>query len=380
MIMLKPRLLIAVATALLAFSCRNGTENSETIMNEIDLDAITEIALSDLVTDVSIIPLQLTEESALTPIAKVHMEDDEIVVLNGSHGEVMIFDTEGRFKERVANPGPGPATFERLADFTCNSKTQEIHLLSPTGRIITYHRASGAFTISLALPEELRPIYGFHPLGDREILVYSDLLPYAVYRISADNATLLSSHLENTLPDEISFNAAHPFTTVNGNTMFLDIYSGTVYAIDKGEVVEHRRFDFGKYQVDIDEDFLRDLALRGDLSALLQDRNAVYPLASYLEDERLILLRALVAGDQQREFIYSFTDQIWRMLDLQNLGIMMLDLGKASDGRYIGAVNWPGTMKENFKDVAFSSRNDELKLDYLREGSNPVLFLYRSKL
>lgn len=79
-------------------------------------------------TKYSVIPLQTTVESLIGQIGRISIHNDNFYILDKERNSVLIFDSFGKFKKKVAHLGSGPGEYTSLADFSIDSKNNNIIL------------------------------------------------------------------------------------------------------------------------------------------------------------------------------------------------------------------------------------------------------------
>lgn len=96
------------------------------------------IKISDFVSDLQVVPLELTSKSMLASIDKVFMSLDRVYVFDMIMGQIVIFNRNGEYVGSIADKGQGPGEFNTITDF---------HVDLDRERLILYDRSLFKFII-----------------------------------------------------------------------------------------------------------------------------------------------------------------------------------------------------------------------------------------
>ena len=154
---------IYLVVLLLAFiSCnkrKQGNESPPKILNEIFVadslqNETTEFLLSDVASDIEIIPLETTEKSAFKFLTNLQVGANDIFI--NSRIAVLRFDINGKFLHKIGSMGEGPQDFLICEGIGIDEQTRLVHIaaaLSSTNQIRTF-TYDGKFVKSTRIAED----------------------------------------------------------------------------------------------------------------------------------------------------------------------------------------------------------------------------------
>lgn len=144
-----------LGTMLLLPSCKEEKPNTANILfPSISVDDTKDIAntkcdLSDIFTDCRIIPLETSEKSLIGGLQLKVVKSGAQYYIK-SENDVVIFDKEGRFVNRLSHVGGGPGEYDSLFDFEVVPQHNEIWVSSSKG-IYRYDAATMNFNSLIPL-------------------------------------------------------------------------------------------------------------------------------------------------------------------------------------------------------------------------------------
>jgi hypothetical protein len=214
-------------------SCKTGDMRDGTVV--IDLTEKQEIALSDVVDRIRIIPLIVPETDLLGHIKDLCFAGDTVYILDDLTASLWSFDLNtGRSIKRICHRGNGPNEYVNPAAIT--SDADRLYLLDlPTQHIISYDRELNPLeTVSLTFPalDFIATEKGF-------FLQNSVGLETLKKVVHTDKKGIV---LESCLPFSNTQNDTGEYTggagkcfmkTAEGNVLFSEAYSNRIYMIDK---------------------------------------------------------------------------------------------------------------------------------------------------
>ena len=144
---------LLLATVLLAGCEKNeGGKQDSALLPDLNISdvATKEVAASDIFTDFRVIPLETTDSSLIAPrFAKYVLKDSLIFVK--SMNDVVIFDNNGKFLNRLSRVGHGPEEYDQILDIDIVSKYNEIWVSFSRG-IVRYDISTLKFNGVINLP------------------------------------------------------------------------------------------------------------------------------------------------------------------------------------------------------------------------------------
>ena len=170
-------LLFILVTIVLTSCGRKGDEIKEGSASIRVIDLLSEPEstisnLSDIATDVNYIPLETGKNSMIKFINKVIIRGDYIYINNAAN-EILCFDMNGKFINKLAAGGRGPGEYTGIMGFDVSSDNKMLILLS-SNKIFEYSNTGSEFvflkTIDLSRPA---PLYCSFVPGTTNIMLSS---------------------------------------------------------------------------------------------------------------------------------------------------------------------------------------------------------------
>ncbi|MBC6994451.1 6-bladed beta-propeller [Lewinella lacunae] len=358
-------------------SCSEDVSPSEDMKNftQININEIEEVTLPNLIKDVTFTQLELTNASGMTSGSKILIRNNKFYILDPAQNEVFIFNIDGSFVDKISSLGDAPNQISFLVDFAFNDYTNEIELLDPRGKIISYRESDRSYRNVLNAQDQLTPVYGFALMSEDNIAFYSNLKEYLVYFYSRSRKEITSSNVLNEAIEPIDWHSIHPFSQRDNETFLLDMYLSKVYTIDSNGVHTKHTYNFGDNDFNISSKTHSEISAAGDLFGLLAEKKAFYPLSFHFEDDDFIVLRGLHEGTKRKELVFRKKSNLWTITDVTNDFNFYLCKASLRDGRYVGIQNVPGNIIKQFSDADLNANQKEA-LNGIKEDGNPVLVFY----
>jgi hypothetical protein len=286
----------------------------------------------------------------------------------------MVFDKSGNFVNKIANHGNGPGTINLLVDFAFNDRSGEVELLSPRAKIVGYDEQTDQYRDVFNMSDELMPVYGFSLLSEDVIVFFSNLKEYLIYYVSRTKGEVINRVIENDMIEAIDWHSIHPFTNYNGSIDMLDVYSSVIYEIDAEGATVRRRFDFGKNQFVIKEEYKEEIKEGADLFKLLTEQKAVYPVSKFHEDDENIVIFTLYAGASRKLFVKNKESGEWTVTSLDNMGYVNLSLAQL-EGKHLGIFRQVDENVVSIVNELIGDNSSPIEIDPKFE-SNPLVISY----
>ncbi|MCK5820308.1 MAG: 6-bladed beta-propeller [Bacteroidales bacterium] len=106
----------------------------------VDLSTVPDILLNldDIITDVSIVPLETTDKSLISYVAQVDQIDDYLIIIERTNQRIKAFNIDGSFSHFIGNIGKGPGEYIYPFGFSILRPEKEI-LVYDTRRNVAIH-------------------------------------------------------------------------------------------------------------------------------------------------------------------------------------------------------------------------------------------------
>ncbi|SFU09586.1 hypothetical protein SAMN04489724_3911 [Algoriphagus locisalis] len=138
---MKKLFFILAPLAITFWSC-SSKSNTEVASDKllIDLEITDSLRWEDLFQEVEVIPLEFTEESMLTAVDEILIQDDSYLVFDKKAQVIYKFDLDGNYISKLDKSGEGPGEYQLIYDVSINPYTGNIELLSGYGSFFIYNK------------------------------------------------------------------------------------------------------------------------------------------------------------------------------------------------------------------------------------------------
>lgn len=146
---MRPKLVLLAGICVLLSGCgRRGASTYEGIVMDtivVDVEKRTQRNVRDYFSQLEIIPLETSRESAIQHINRIIVDDDFLYVFDGMRNAVLIFDREGYFVQKIEQKGRGPGEYIGLMDISLNRNTGHLSFLTDIPEKIMRYDPNGRF-------------------------------------------------------------------------------------------------------------------------------------------------------------------------------------------------------------------------------------------
>lgn len=146
---MKNKIFYTIVSFVLLLSCENIQQSSE--INYVILGFGEEGCNKDIFTDIDIVPLEYSENSALSAIKQIAVVDSTIIIRDGQSG-VLCFNMEGKYLHRLSHKGRAKNEYIRLNTFVVNNQNEVLLFDSFSNKII-YYNINGSYIKTERLPQ-----------------------------------------------------------------------------------------------------------------------------------------------------------------------------------------------------------------------------------
>ena len=373
----------------------------------IDLDANKEtyIPYSSVFKNLQTIILETNNESLIGTITELQVFNGLIFVLDAHIAKgLFVFNTDGKFLNKIGGIGGGPGEYSRIYDFTIDTDNQCVFLLVQGSRVHKYE-FDGTYMSSINIQLQNTNSYFIQYYNGR---LYSSIIAWEpqkddcmLVEINPENGKILSQ----TLP--IKFNKGWAKGGFTGNRFFMSrlnspprytqMFMDYIVSIDEriSPYIELKsKYLFTNKEL---ENLPDGLSIR-EILRHFQGVTKIWDVNSFIENDDFIIFRCGSGIDLSDYFSVIFnkkTEEVKLAKKLKNdLILRRVDDEKSvmsvMSGRFIfsdinGAYEMiPPMIFAQFKN---SIRNNEIvsdldKLDQimqLNDDSNPIIFYYEYK-
>lgn len=375
---------ITIIFAFFIFSCskKNTRILNDTILNiRIPVKELQQIKLSEIISECKAIKLEFTDKSMIGSIRKVIFYNNKIYVLDTFGAKsLMVFDSDGNFKQRIGSVGNGPGQFSMPQDFLIDTIRNEIEILG--ARKINCYNENGDFLRSKTIKFTS---LNFMKSGTNYFFAVAGKEDYKVFKTDL-NGKVVEKYLSTNKDYEIG-NAFMCFIPQKEDyLLFRPTKRDTIYFLNDKTAVPARVIDFGNYKFKLDE--FRKLSFEEQMVFNTKKGNINQCLINnYFENSNYIQIRYDMSGNlyeyilnkKNGKYIHfgkeSLTDDItWEKDSRWLLG---------GNDEYIYHIVEPHkykSTKQLRKFLEDFSRKGEDNIDMLHENLNPILLLTKYKI
>jgi hypothetical protein len=266
---MKQYLFLTVSVAFIVSCSGNGIEkrlpaNEKYTIIKLNYPADGKLSLTDVFEKIDIIPLETTDNSLLSHIPKIDI-DDTLLFLQNKHDKlVYVYDTAGKFKYKIGTEGQGPGEIWNPGVFALNKVKKEVWITNNFHKIFQYDYQGN-------LKGEIPLNLFFHDMyisGNEFIYFYASKFTnhnkdggYDCWELWIKNIKDMDSeqykiyfpYNYETHPNGgiYSRSISLPFSSsADGTVTFHYIYSDTVYSIKDDTVESKYVVDFGDKKAD----------------------------------------------------------------------------------------------------------------------------------
>jgi len=115
--------LFTFCLSFLSFSCTGETKQGDLLEIPVDIDQNVSLPLSEITEELTVIELELTDESPINPdrIKRILLFKNYVIVTE--HEKILVFNKDGKFIRTIGSKGQGPGEFIVIRNLTLDEKT-----------------------------------------------------------------------------------------------------------------------------------------------------------------------------------------------------------------------------------------------------------------
>lgn len=236
---------IVVIAALLLFSACKEKQADPAVEAQylIEINNPANIVLEDFIVDVDTIRLELSDASVMHEIKNIHIMGDRYYISTWDHATVYIFDSRGKYINKIMDKGNGPTEYISITSFEVDRVNTRVVLADNFSRRIFVYDENGNQLNVIQL--------NFNPII---VLPYEDgfLHVYSGHRVQFDNPNMenyyihfldsrgefISSAIKVNTPERIAITSNYITDCLeNGDILFQPVLSDIIYKIEEGKKV-----------------------------------------------------------------------------------------------------------------------------------------------
>lgn len=167
--MKKVSLLILTAIILCSISCQNQ-RNKNSSFHEFDLAKLLkrpmEMVMSDIVSEISYIPLETSQEALLSRV-HIIIQAKESLIISNRNGPVKLFSNKGDYIRDIGSKGKGPGEYVNIGGVFWDKVSEEVIIQDISLKSLHYYSLEGNYLRSFRIPYQSHFVY---PLNDGNFL------------------------------------------------------------------------------------------------------------------------------------------------------------------------------------------------------------------
>lgn len=117
----------------------SGNESSPLYISIKESDFDKKYKFYDIIDDVEFLPLELTDESVIGKVDKIRFYKNYILILDNKSQSIFIFDTKGKYINKISRVGSGPYEYDEINDFCVHPRTGEISIAARSSKVLTFN-------------------------------------------------------------------------------------------------------------------------------------------------------------------------------------------------------------------------------------------------
>lgn len=231
------------------------------------------------------IVLETNDNSLLSDIDKIIEWNNVFYILDRKMKQVVMFDTDGRYLNRINSVGNGPGEYAELYDVALDKENGKLVLLASPSSLHTYS-LEGEYLQS-------RPLSGYYSsLSIIGGYIYLENATYVNDKLSDASITVLhgDDRMELLKPqEEIAPYCVSRGYSLNETGLFTRKFDDAIYKLDKEGLSSAYVVDFGvEHFPEEEKDKIYECS---ELSEYTRKNSLVYSMTDLLETENAILFR-----------------------------------------------------------------------------------------
>lgn len=358
-------------------SCKTKEKSFELEQIEINLRETPRIEVDSIIEDISLVPLETSENCLIHHVDKIKLYENKIYILDRKSASIFIFSKTGKFLYKVFNQGRGSGEYIMIADFDIRPGTGDIYVLDAmTDRLLVFENEKFSKSYKLDFNAKITNLcfLGENKIAfENQISTEIDSLKYYLF-ITDLNLNLISKNIHYNRSNSLILSPVSPFSLFDDIISYLPIYNDTVYHIVKSEIVPTYKLDFGNNW--IDEEYLFNKKLNpNNFFNDLKKLNSVY-FVNLIESSTHVFVY-FTFKDEKLAFLYD--KKVKRGLFIKNYmkdGCGYNGLPLTPDGEeFLGIVN-PYELSNINKEKIFRLFP---KLDNIKAKQNYILSFIKFK-
>ncbi|WP_106832092.1 6-bladed beta-propeller [Parabacteroides pacaensis] len=276
------------AFSILFFSCKENAQKTEIDSKDVKTIAVSSIKESFQDTayfkDPQIVVLETIDESLIANINRIFMDDNILFIYGWKLQEILMFDINGKYLNKIDRKGEGPGEYVQITDFTIDPVKKQIIVLCSIPEKRMYFTYEGTF-----IKEESNQNFYSRLTMDNNYIYFENV----VLENPNDQLHILDTKTGKKYEGLKPLNIKN-YYYANGNSLsrgknilYTRRYDNSIYELKSGEIIK-------KYQVDFKEHSFPD--------QFITEKDAVVIAEECLTHEYIFSMSNVVNNDSYMMF------------------------------------------------------------------------------
>ena len=297
------------------------------------------------------------------------------MLLDSQTNSIFLYKNNGKYESQIQAIGNGPGEYVQITDFCINEQTQEIKVLDGIQNKLLTFDLRGNFIHETKLTVYPSPLHLSH-LSDSlyafDFQRCSNTKEWQYQLIVSPESFTgnVQKYLSYDKPLGLSFSPRTTLFSLHGETIYVPLYSSTIYTVSSSQIIPRYTFLFGDHWVDqqfIDTQWNDAL----DFMNRLEDMKYIYYF-NILENESHIYSDFMYKGKRYHLVVNKENDHIYFQKETDKYKCKYTgNIIGSIDEQFIIALS-PDEYNERTDNTAHTHKNVHL----LSEDQNPVLMLF----
>lgn len=334
--------------------------------------------------------LETTEESFLSNITRMAMDDNFLFIYDKYVNKLFIFDKNGRYVNKIDCIGNGPKEYVQSCDFTIDSATKEIILLCAIPEKRMYFTYQGEY-----IKEEKNHQFFSNLVTDSRYIYLEDHSGNQNNQFCIlDTKTGKSNQGFEIINIKNRYYANGNSLSKNQHILFGRRYDNSIYELKDGKIIEKYRMDFKKHS--FPERFLTeertDIIIKES-----SDNNYIFSMTNMIENDNYLMFYTNIGPfiyDKRNNTLTGYEQILTSSLQpvmeypfsyylpVENTNMIACPIDEPSFMRGMTKYLFKSSDQEKIKEMLnkYPGLEEIARIeDKIPADSNPVLFIYEFK-
>lgn len=369
-------------------SCGGSSNDEPVTAVEIKLSEEKQYLMDSVYLDTlqHIIFLETNQHSVIRNIDRVFIHDNQIVILDASQGNVLVYDLEGNYIRNIQRLGKGPGEYLQVVDMFIDETRNEMLLLCGRPYKILHLSFEGEFIRSTPIRRLYREFamdsqntYAYS-LGDANATSADELFQVDVLNI--DNGQPSDSWLKQSKFSYFNHRTTGKAVNLSSSLLVSRHFDNSIYEIADGKLESRYSFNFEAHN------FPKEIPKIDDFGEYVRSNKILYTITDAVETAKAMIFQSNIGTfvfDKDNKILTRFISGMRSSNFSFSLGDYQV-IGNKSG--YLAFFAHPTRLKmieKIYKEQSGSgNENVDVKkfLDFaqkLRVDDNPVMFVYKLK-